>query len=145
MVPDSECLKIITEILDKLEFKNYLIKINHKNLLDAIYEICNVPVEKYRNISSSIDKLDKIGWDGVKKLILENEIDENIYDKIYGFISQSGTLFGISNLLRSNESIKLSKKANDALNDLELLFKYCEILKISDRVSFKDRKYLELY
>jgi histidyl-tRNA synthetase len=137
MVPDSECLKIVTEILDKLELKDHVIKINHRKLLDAIYEICNVPSEKYRNISSAIDKLDKIGWDGVKKLILDNKIDENTYDKIYGFISKSGNLYDIMNLLKSNEKIKLNKKASEALNDLELVFKYCKILKITDRVSNK--------
>jgi histidyl-tRNA synthetase len=137
MVPDSECLKIITEILDKLELKDHMIKINHRKLLDAIYEICNVPSEKYRNISSAIDKLDKIGWDGVKKLILENEIDENTYDKIYSFMNQSGNLFDTMNLLKSNEKIKLNKKASEALNDLELVFKYCKILKITDRVRNK--------
>ena len=43
----------------------FLIKLNHRKLLDAIFEICGVPVEKFRPICSAVDKLDKAPWDEV--------------------------------------------------------------------------------
>jgi histidyl-tRNA synthetase len=134
MVPDAECIKIITEILDKLEFNSHVIKMNHRKILDAIYEICGVPHEKFREVTSSIDKLDKLGWKDVKKFLLES-ISEEIFEKIYNFISYKGDFRNVLNFLKSNESIGTNKLANEAIADLELLYKYCEILKISDRVS----------
>ena len=149
MVPDSECLKIITEILDKLEFKNHVIKINHRKLLDAIYEICEVPIQSYSHVSSCIDKLDKIGWNGIKQLMLENGIKDNIFDKIYGFINHKGIFRDTVSFLMSNECLMKNKKANEAIAELQLLVKYCEILKISDRVriflSNKKKKIFELF
>ena len=145
MVPDAECLKIITEILDKLEFNNHVIKMNHRKILYAIYEICGVPNEKFREVSSSIDKLDKLGWKGVKKFLLES-ITEEIFEKMYNFISYKGDFRNVLNFLKSNESIGTNKLANEAIVDLELLYKYCEILKISDRVSLvQHKKVLEIF
>ena len=134
MVPDTECLKIVSEILDDLELTNHVIKINHRKLIEAIYEICNVPSEKFRTASSSIDKLDKIGWDGVKALFLENSISEDVYNNLYSFIKLNGKFLDVLTTLRSNEKLQNSKKACEALNDIDLILKYSTILKISDKV-----------
>lgn len=60
MIPDAECLKIVCEILDCLQLKPFVIKINHRLLLDGMFESCGVPAEKFRSICSSVDKLDKV-------------------------------------------------------------------------------------
>ena len=55
MVSDAECLYILSDILTKFSIGDFTIKINHRILLDSIFEICGVPIDKYRLISSSID------------------------------------------------------------------------------------------
>jgi histidyl-tRNA synthetase len=60
MLPDAECVKIVAEVLSKLDLGDFLIKINHRKLLDGIFAVCGVPSEKIRCVSSSIDKLDKV-------------------------------------------------------------------------------------
>ncbi len=60
MLPDCECIKIVAEILTKLDLGDFLIKINHRKLLDGMFQVCGVPVDKIRSVSSSIDKLDKV-------------------------------------------------------------------------------------
>lgn len=60
MLPDSECVKIMAEILEKMDVGDFQIKINHRRLLDGMFEVCGVPVNKIRCVSSSIDKLDKV-------------------------------------------------------------------------------------
>lgn len=35
-------------------------QINHRKILDGIFEVCGVPSEKIRTISSAVDKLDKV-------------------------------------------------------------------------------------
>ena len=64
MLPDAEILRITTEIFDDFGWKgNYTIKINHRKILDGIFEVCGVPTDKIRTISSAVDKLDKVGQD----------------------------------------------------------------------------------
>ena len=60
MVPDVECVKVVTEILDSLDLGDYTIKINHRRILDGLFEACGVPESQFRTICSSVDKLDKV-------------------------------------------------------------------------------------
>ena len=61
MVPDAEILAIVCECLTALEIGEYTVKINHRKILDGIFELAGVPTEKTRSISSAVDKLDKVG------------------------------------------------------------------------------------
>lgn len=60
MVPDVECVRVVTEILDALDLGDYTIKINHRRILDGLFEACGVPESQFRTICSSVDKLDKV-------------------------------------------------------------------------------------
>ena len=60
MMPDSECIKIMADILEKMDVGDYEIKLNHRKLLDGMFKVCGVEESKIRTVSSSIDKLDKV-------------------------------------------------------------------------------------
>lgn len=60
MIPDAECVKVVDEILKTLDLGSYVIKLNHRLLLDGMFEACGVPSEKFRSICSAVDKLDKV-------------------------------------------------------------------------------------
>jgi histidyl-tRNA synthetase len=61
MLPDAEVLRITSETFEALGWQGkYTIKINHRKILDGIFEVCGVPTEKLRTISSAVDKLDKV-------------------------------------------------------------------------------------
>jgi histidyl-tRNA synthetase len=61
MLPDAEILKITSEALKELNFDGrYTIKVNHRKVLDGMFQVCGVPQEKIRSISSAVDKLDKV-------------------------------------------------------------------------------------
>lgn len=60
MLPDAECVKVVSDILKSLDIGDYVIKLNHRQLLDGMFEACGVPADKFRTICSSVDKLDKV-------------------------------------------------------------------------------------
>jgi len=60
MVPDAECVKIVKDILKAMEVGNFVIKVNHRQILDGIFEVCGVATDMFRTICSSVDKLDKV-------------------------------------------------------------------------------------
>ena len=63
MLPDAEIIRITCEIFESLGWQGrYTIKINHRKILDGIFEVCGVPSEKIRTISSAVDKLDKVRY-----------------------------------------------------------------------------------
>ena len=63
-------ITVAAEILSELPVGKFLIKLNHRKLLDAIFEICGVPAEKFRPICSAVDKLDKAPWDEVIFIVI---------------------------------------------------------------------------
>ena len=60
MLPDAECILIVKEILSKLQLGDFVIKVNHRKILDGIFELCGVPSAMFRTICSAVDKLDKV-------------------------------------------------------------------------------------
>lgn len=62
MVPDAEILSLLCECLSGLDIGDFTVKINHRKILDGIFEHAGVPQDKTRSISSAVDKLDKVGF-----------------------------------------------------------------------------------
>ena len=78
LLADVECLAAVCEILDILEFKDYKIRINSRKLLQNEFEKI-VDEEKIVDVFRIIDKLDKIGFEGVETELKNKGFDpENI-------------------------------------------------------------------
>lgn len=60
MIPDSQCLLVVSDALKALGLENFKIKLNHRKLLDGMFQTCGVPDNLVRSISSAVDKLDKV-------------------------------------------------------------------------------------
>ena len=136
MIPDAECIRIISEALQSLDIGPYTIKLNHRLLLDGIFAACGVPSDKFRAVCSAIDKLDKNSWSEVRKEIIEEKgLNESSADKIGTYVSQFGGMELISKLREDNELMK-NESAVKGLESVELLFKYCNILQVTDKIIF---------
>ena len=138
MLPDAECVKIVTEILSSLELGEFVVKINHRKLLDGIFEICGVPADNFRAICSSVDKLDKSPWEEVRKeMIEEKHLDPVVADAIGEYIRIKGTPEEVIECLKKNDAIVNNNSAKEALDGIELLVKYCGLMGVDPRhVSF---------
>ncbi|UJR13671.1 hypothetical protein I4U23_000683 [Adineta vaga] len=136
MIPDAECVKIIIEILDKLSLGQYKIFINHRKLLDAIFTICGVPEKLFRSLSSTIDKLDKISWDVARnEMINERGLSPETADRIWNYVQLNGNV-DLIDRLRTDSQLTSQKLANEALRDLELLFRYLKLFNVTDKIVF---------
>jgi len=136
MVPDAECIKIMVEILDKLNLGQYKIYVNHRKLLDAVFAICGVPDTLFRPISSSVDKLDKTPWPVVRnEMIHEKGLSPEVADKIWSYVQMHGNA-DLINQLRTDAQLAAQKSAVAALNDLEILFRYLTLFGVMDKIIF---------
>ncbi|QSL64181.1 hypothetical protein MERGE_000336 [Pneumocystis wakefieldiae] len=136
MLPDAEIVKILVEVLDELNIGKYTIKLNHRKILDGVLDICGVPKEKFRAISSAIDKLDKLPWDDVKKeMVDEKGLDESVADKIGSYIRKKGGS-DLLEVLRSDELLSKHKIFLEGVNDMEILYNYLECLDIHSKTCF---------
>lgn len=136
MQPDSECVRIIYDALKALEIGPFKIKVNHRCLLDGIFAACGVPQDKFRTICSAVDKLDKSEWDEVRKEMVEEKgLDGAVADKIWTYVSKNGKQDLVEELRKDAELMK-QPAAKKALQDMEILFKYCSSDETVERVSF---------
>lgn len=137
MVPDSEILSILVEGLTSLGIKDFKIKLNHRKILDGIFQISGVAQEDVRKISSAVDKLDKLPWDAVKKEItVEKGQTEETADKIGEYVKLNGTLQEVYDLLSKDEAIVNNEMAKQGLDDIKTLMKYIDSFDINKYISF---------
>lgn len=66
MLADAEILTVVTAGLDRLGFTGYQLKLNNRRLLNGLGRFAGVPDAVLPGLYRAIDKLDKIGLDGVR-------------------------------------------------------------------------------
>ncbi|MBO4909531.1 MAG: histidine--tRNA ligase [Lachnospiraceae bacterium] len=69
---EIELILATTTTLGKLDFKGFEIRINDRRLLKAMAQWAGFAESDYDSVFITIDKMDKIGIDGVKAELLEN-------------------------------------------------------------------------
>lgn len=86
MAADTESCCIICDALEALGFSKgeYLIKVNNRKILQGILEVCGIPdcknlIEDSPSLTvlRAIDKLDRLGWNGVKELLGKGRKDSS--------------------------------------------------------------------
>ncbi|XP_062504487.1 histidine--tRNA ligase, cytoplasmic-like isoform X2 [Corticium candelabrum] len=136
MIADSECVKIVAEILTGLELGDFVIKVNHRQLLDGIFAACGVPASKFRPVCSAVDKLDKMEWEDVKKEMVEGKgLDPVVADRIGSYVKLSGGRDLVAKLME-DEKLMNEKAAEISLQYMKLLLDYCDAFNVLDRMSF---------
>lgn len=136
MVPDSEVLCILVEALDALGIEGFTVKINHRKILDGIFDICGVPADKIRTISSAVDKLDKSPWAEVKReMTVDKGLAEDVADRIGEYVKLKGGRDLLAKL-KADAVMTRHPTASQGVKDMELLFDYLDVYGISDRMSF---------
>ncbi len=75
MLADAECVAAVCECLQTLGFKDFFIRVNNRKLLDEIFEGLGVEKNKITDVFRIVDKLDKIGLDGVKAELEKNNFE----------------------------------------------------------------------
>ncbi|OCT88374.1 histidine--tRNA ligase, cytoplasmic [Xenopus laevis] len=136
MIPDAECLKIVHEILTELQLGNFCIKVNDRRLLIGILTVCGVPETKFRTVCTSIDKLDKIPWDSVRRELIEDkELKAETVEQIGKYIRLNGGLPLLEHLW-ADSKLSQNNLAMEGLRDLKLLNKYSEIFGVTDKIVY---------
>lgn len=74
MIIEAELCAAVSEILKRLGFNDFTIRLNHRKLLTGILDIAGVQTEKHTDALTALDKLDKIGREGVLKEFEQREI-----------------------------------------------------------------------
>jgi histidyl-tRNA synthetase len=127
VMADVDCLAATCDCLEQLGFQDFFVRINNRKVVQAVFEK-SLAGENIGGVFRTIDKLDKIGEDGVKAELQQKVTDTRSVAKIIKFLKISG----------SNSAIikKLQKKYGelDGVTELEELFRLAKEFGIAKRL-----------
>jgi histidyl-tRNA synthetase len=106
LINEVEFVNIYNDVFEKLGIQNYELRINSRKILTALAEISG-GIDKMIEITIAIDKLDKVGLDGVKKELIERGLNEEQVTIIENYLAVDGNndekLSNIRSLFRNSE------------------------------------------
>ncbi len=81
ILAEIELILATTTLLGKLDFKNFTIRINDRRILKAMAAYSGFSEEDYDTVFIILDKMDKIGLDGVKEELIKEGYESASVDK----------------------------------------------------------------
>ena len=72
---EVELLGAVCEVLRRLGFHDFIVRLNHRRALTALLECAGIPEARHAEALVALDKLDKIGVEGVEKELTGRGID----------------------------------------------------------------------
>jgi histidyl-tRNA synthetase len=81
-IVEAELVGAVGEVLSRLGFADFVIRLNHRQLLTALLDRAGVPPERHAEALVAIDKLDKAGPDGVRREFAARGISEASADRL---------------------------------------------------------------
>ena len=113
MRADAECLTVGLEVLTALEVPGFVARVNNRKILDALLDSLGVEATEARHgVLRAVDKLPKIGRDGVSKELTEviglgSEGQGRLFAFLEREISGPDDVRGLTDLLGDGEAARL--------------------------------------
>ena len=125
---EVECIKVYDYVFDNLGLPKLVLRINNREILEGIAKI--MKINSLSEISSTLDKSDKIGIDGVLDELAKKGIDNESIDKLMFFLNINGSNENKIDTVRkefSNENI-----SSNAIDLIEKIINTCDKFKLSN-------------
>ena len=132
ILADTEFVSIAKDIMTELGIDKYLVRINNRKLLNGFFEQEKIKESEVNKVIAAIDKLLKIGEEGVteelKKIGLAKEQIENTLD----FIKITGKNLEIIDKLEAKNLN--SAQGKEGVAELRQMFEYLESVGIDEKI-----------
>ena len=125
LLNEAEFVLIYHEALTKLGLKDFTIKINNRKILSGIAEIIGKP-ELIVDMTVAIDKLDKIGFEGVTKELIERGFTSADIEKLKPLILLEG--INETKIQNLRMVLKDSVIGLKGIEEIEEIFNYIRLL-----------------
>lgn len=130
MLADADVVSIIVEALQAVNMPDFVVRINHRKLLEGFARYAGVAESEAGSVYRAIDKLDKIGADGVVEELGRAGVSAAAAGQIIDALSESGepdtVLAKVSSVLGDMDF------AAEAVEELSNLFDYLAALGVPD-------------
>jgi histidyl-tRNA synthetase len=120
MEAEVECIACTIDCFKALGFGDFVVKINNRKILDGLLELVKIEKEGKLDVFRVIDKLDKIGVEGVKKELLKIGLEKGQIEKLFKLITTKGNFE--KTLREGKELLKKTEIGKEGLEELEKIY-----------------------
>jgi histidyl-tRNA synthetase len=125
MLADAEMVAITCDCMNAVGFDRFRVMINHRKILAGLEEYAGVPTDLGPTAMQAIDKLEKVGLDGVRGELAERGVHKEAADKLLTVLEISGepeqVLIEVEELLKGSEvGLEGVVESRKLLNYLEM-------------------------
>jgi len=121
LLAEAEIARVIVAVYTKLGIKNFKIKINNRRFMNSILNRLGIPEELQTQVLRAIDKLDKIGREGVTKelkTIVDGDTMRNLFDVIF---------------IRGTNQEKLVALSSDDTDEIQQFLELCTLYGVEEK------------
>jgi histidyl-tRNA synthetase len=154
-VVEAEIFAAASDVLTALGFTNFTIRLNHRQVLAGVLEAAGIAPEKHGEALVAIDKLDKIGREGVAREFASRGIVAESGEELLGFFENLPALEHAAEFVAGDGRVTEVSKAsaynraalgrlvefigdNDAgargVDELRRIVEYAESYGVADRI-----------
>lgn len=149
MIVEAEICAAASDVLVKLGFKDFCVRLNHRKVLTGILGMSGVALDKHEAALVALDKLDKIGSEGVKTEFAARGVAETAGDRLLSFFSALTELeqaaaivteenaqqaFNKAVLGRIVEFVKDNELGAQGVDELQSILDFADAMGIAHRV-----------
>jgi histidyl-tRNA synthetase len=135
MVVEAELCAAVSDVLVQLGFNDFTIRLNHRKILEGILDhVIMIPAEQHSDVLTAIDKLDKIGRDGVTNELAARGINERAVDAFFMFYDSTQGAIETGKRIPDNWNAFILERLSDflgthnagmqGLDDLQRIIEY---------------------
>ena len=119
LLQEIEMISLFDHIFNDVNLKGVTVKINHRKIIEGIVNLTENK-NKLVDYTVAIDKLEKVGIEGVEKELISKGFRESDIDKIKNIIKLEGSPEIILDELE--DALKDSNKGLEGINELRYIF-----------------------
>jgi histidyl-tRNA synthetase len=127
-IADAEIIAVLSEGLAALGFSEFTTLLNHRQILGGIARVSGLSEEAAGDIYRAIDKLDKIGRDGVREEMLRGGVAPDAAERILALILLEGTPAEVFGEL--DRQLQGDERATAALENLRAITSHLEAMGV---------------
>ena len=138
LAADAENVAVVHDGIRALGIDDFLVRINNRKLLAGIREWAGIAPAQEADLFRSIDKLDKIGLDGVRAELAKLDLPAEPVEKVLGVMEITGAPEEV--LARAEATLAGSERAAEGVSELRELLEGVAALGVA-----LDRMQIDLY
>jgi histidyl-tRNA synthetase len=131
MMADAEVVSVWIDCLSAINMPGFVVHINHRKLLMSLAEVAGVPDDRTPTIHRAIDKLAKIGDEGVLKEMESNGIDSDAAKRVLDLVSIQGEPGDV--ITQLEKRLAGNARAQEGLGELNALFGFLAQMGADER------------